>query len=273
MNKVNVAMIGCGRMARGHIRSLIAMQESTHIAVVCEPSPAAYADVCALFAEQGLVPPPNEPDIERLMAQYGAQLDAAFIITPHAYHHDQAVACLEAGIDVLLEKPMVTTAAEAENLIAVSQRMQRLLVVAFPGSLSPYVRTAVAMLRSGELGNVLSMSGVSWENWRTPNLGTWRQQPEIAGGGFFFDTGAHMLNTLTDLAGEDFVEVSAWFDQRQTAVEILGVVMARLPVRRAGHHARLWGYLYALYIGDPRLLHRRGDHHQHLGPLSHRATP
>ena len=47
---------------------------------------------------------------------------------------------MEAGLDVLLEKPMVMNAAEAEHLIAIQQRTGRLLVVAFQGSLSPQVR-------------------------------------------------------------------------------------------------------------------------------------
>lgn len=207
---------------------MLAQQATTHIRVVSEPSAAAYASVCALYAAQGLKPPPNQPDLDKLLDEYGPVLDAAFIITPHAYHHDQTKACMQAGLDVLLEKPMVITGQEAESLIAERDRSGRLLVVAFPGSLSPQVRTAAALLRSGELGSILTISGISWENWRTPNIGTWRQQPEIAGGGFFFDTGAHMLNTITDLAGEEFVEVAAWFDQRGTPVEILGVVIARL---------------------------------------------
>ncbi|MEZ4869682.1 MAG: Gfo/Idh/MocA family oxidoreductase [Caldilineaceae bacterium] len=226
--QVRTAMIGCGRMALGHMRAMIAQPATTRIHVVCEPSAAAYAKACELFTEAGLTPPPNEPDLEQLLARYGDELDAAFIITPHAYHFAQTQACMEAGIDVLLEKPMVISGAEARGLMATRDRTGRLLVVAFPGSLSPQIRTAVNLLRSGELGNILTISGLSWENWRTPNIGTWRQIPEIAGGGFFFDTGAHMLNTITDLAGEDFREVAAWFDQRETPVEILGVVMARL---------------------------------------------
>jgi predicted dehydrogenase len=67
-----------------------------------------------------LEPPPNEPDLARLLAEH--PVDAAFIIMPHAFHHDQTVACLEAGIDGLLEKPMVMNGAEAESLIAVQQR-------------------------------------------------------------------------------------------------------------------------------------------------------
>jgi predicted dehydrogenase len=225
---VRTAMIGCGRMALGHIRAMLAQQTTTQLRVVCEPSAAAYEKACELFTAQGLTPPPNEPDLARLLERYGSELDAAFIITPHAYHFAQTKACMEAGLDVLLEKPMVITGEEAEGLMQTRDKTGRLLVVAFPGSLSPQIRTAVQLLRSGELGTILNISGLSWENWRTPNIGTWRQQPELSGGGFFFDTGAHMLNTITDLAGERFTEVAAWFDQRETPVEILGVVIARL---------------------------------------------
>jgi predicted dehydrogenase len=221
-------MIGCGRMARSHVRAMLAQQDTTQIVVVSEPAIEAYQALVAQYEEAGLTPPPNEPDIEKLLAMYGSELDAAFIITPHAYHYAQTKACLETGLDVLLEKPMVVNAQEAEGLIETRNRTGKLLVVAFPGSLSPRIRTATAMLRSGELGELLSINGMAWEHWRTPNLGTWRQVPEIAGGGFFFDTGAHMLNTIADLAGEEFTEVAAWFDNRGTPVEIIGVAMAKL---------------------------------------------
>ena len=84
------------------------------------------------------------------------------------------------------------------------------------------------MLRGNEFGPILNIAGMAWENWRIPNIGTWRQVPQVAGGGFFFDTGAHMLNTIADLAGEDFVEVAAWLDNRQAPVDILGAAIGRL---------------------------------------------
>jgi predicted dehydrogenase len=52
--------------------------------------------------------------------------------------------------------------------------------------------------------------------------------PALAGGGFLFDTGAHLLNTTADLAGEDFSEIAAWMDNRGTPVDIRAVVMGRL---------------------------------------------
>ena len=215
-------------MARYHIRAMLQQSDTTRVAVVCEPSPEAYARTAEVFAEAGSKPPPNQPDLARLLAEYEGCLDAAFIVTPHVYHYDQTRACLEAGLDVLLEKPMVMNAAEARGLIEVRDRTGRLLVVAFPGSLSPQVRTAARMLRSGELGKILSVSAVAWQNWGPATVGTWRQQPEIAGGGFLFDTGAHMLNTVADLVGGDFVEVAAWLDNHGRPVDTLAAVMGRL---------------------------------------------
>ena len=57
------------------------------------------------------------------------------------------------------------------------------------------------MLRSGECGELLSISATVWQGWGPGTAGKWRQQPEISGGGFMFDTGAHMLNTVADLGG------------------------------------------------------------------------
>ncbi len=224
--KTRIAMIGCGSMARYHIREIMQQGDDSEIVAMCEPSEAAYAASAQLYLDAGLEPPPNQPDLARLLA--GHPLDAAFIITPHAYHHDQTVACLEAGVDVLLEKPMVMNGAEAEDLIAVQQRTGRLLVVAFPGSLSPRIRKAVSMLRSGELGRLLSISATVWQDWGPNTVDTWRQVPALAGGGFLFDTGAHMLNTVVDLAGEDFAQVAAWLDDNDRPVETLGMVMGRL---------------------------------------------
>jgi predicted dehydrogenase len=226
--RVRAAIVGCGGMARHHIRRMLQQLDTTEISVVCEPSPEAYAATAEIFAEAELAAPPNEPDLARLLEAYGGELDAAFIITPHAYHHDQSVACLEAGLDVLLEKPMVMNAQEARSLIEARDRTGKMLVVAFPGSLSPQIRKAVSMLRSGELGKLLGVSATVWQGWGPGTAGRWRQDPAISGGGFLFDTGAHMLNTVADLVDQDFVEVAAWMDNYGRPVDTLSAVMGRL---------------------------------------------
>jgi predicted dehydrogenase len=122
---------------------------------------------------------------------------------------------------------MVMNEREALSLMAVRDRTKKMLVVSFNGSLSPRIRTAVAMLRLGDLGDILTVHAAVWQNWKQLTKGAWRQVPEIAGGGFLFDTGAHLLNTVADLVGEDFTDVAAWLDNRGTKVDILGSVIAR----------------------------------------------
>ena len=224
--KTTVAIIGTGAMARYHIHRMLKQPETTHITVVCEPSHDQYKATAQVFEEAGLEPPPNQPDLNKLLSAH--KPDTAFIVTPHAYHHDQTKACLETGLDVLLEKPMVMNATEARSLIETRNRTSKLLVIAFPGSLSPRIRKASLMAQANHFGPLLSISATVWQNWGPGTVNSWRQQPELSGGGFLFDTGAHMLNTVVDLAGEEFAEVSAWLDNRGRPVETMGVIIGRL---------------------------------------------
>jgi predicted dehydrogenase len=214
-------------MARHHLTTMLDRAD-TVVTAVCEPAAAAWTSASTEFTGRGLEPVPNEPDWERFIARFANSLDAVLISTPHALHHDQAVACLEAGLDVLLEKPMVMNATEATSLIETRDRTGRLVVVAFPGSLSPTIREAARMIRTGEAGAILTVSAVTWQDWHASSQGTWRQVPELAGGGFLFDTGAHMLNTVADLVGEEITEVAAWLEDDGAPVDLRGVIMARI---------------------------------------------
>ncbi len=204
------------------------LETGADVRVICEPSAQNYELYADAMSELGAQPPPNQPDLAKLLDQHRHELDAAFIITPHNLHHDQAKACLEADLDVLLEKPMVMNGTEALSLMDARDRSGRHLVVAFQGGLSPQIRHAAALIASGELGELMTVTGMIWQGWKSLTSGSWRQIPEIAGGGFLFDSGAHMLNTICTLVGEDFANVAAWTDNRGTPVDINGVIMGRL---------------------------------------------
>ena len=224
--RTRTALIGAGGMARYHLPLML--ETGADIRVVCEPSGDNYELTVAKLDELGAPPPPNESDLATMLKKHAGELDAVFIITPHNLHHDQAKMCMEAGLDVLLEKPMVMNADEAISLIETRDRSGRHLVVAFQGGLSPQIRYAADLIASGELGELQTVTGMVWQGWKGATAGTWRQVPEIAGGGFLFDSGAHMLNTVCTLVGEDFATVAAWTDNRGTPVDINGVVMGRL---------------------------------------------
>src|SRR5205807_6463286 len=77
-------------------------------------------------------------------------------------------------------------------------------------------------------GRVQSISATIWQNWDALTMNSWRQDPALSGGGFLLYTGANMLNTVVELAGEPFVQVAAWLDNRGRPVETMGVAMGRL---------------------------------------------
>ncbi|HSN43035.1 MAG TPA: Gfo/Idh/MocA family oxidoreductase, partial [Propionibacteriaceae bacterium] len=225
-------VVGVGGMARDHLTAILAAGEIDpetlpSTVVFVDPASASIAKGRALFVDAGLDAPRAFASLSEALDAGNLGVDVALIATPHNLHHSLAVECLRAGLDVWLEKPMVTTVAEAEDLIRVRDETGRLLVVSFNGSLSPQVRTAVELIRAGEIGSVTAIHGSAWQGWKTDQTGTWRTDPVQSGGGFMFDTGAHLLNTACDLAGADFEVVSAWLDNSGREVDILGSVIAR----------------------------------------------
>lgn len=227
-DKSRMIMVGAGSMARSHLRKLLLQQDTTQVVAICEPNGVAYSLTAQLFADAGVPAPPNEPDLEKLLSERNGELDAAFIITPHVYHLQQATICLEAGLDVLLEKPMVMNAEEARALIRTRARTGKLLTVAFQSSLSHYVDHALSLIRTGKTGALKAIHANVWQNWKNEQRGTWRQDPAMSGGGFLFDTGAHLLNLVVRIANEDFDEVVAWMDNCGTSVDIITTAMGRL---------------------------------------------
>ena len=226
--RTRLAIIGAGDMTRGfHIPRILQQMDTTEVRFLVEPNAANYETAAALFADAGQPVPAHLPELEKLLADHAGELDAAFIITPHALHLPQAQRCLRAGLDVLLEKPMALDVAESEALIQTRDETGRLLVVAFNGALSPYMREARKRIQRGELGQLRSISATVWQHWDRRTTGTWRQAPEISGGGFLFDTGAHMLNTVAALADEGFTELSAWLENDGHPVEMRCVIQAR----------------------------------------------
>jgi predicted dehydrogenase len=223
--KIRTGIIGCGGISQFHVRNMF-QDKHTNIIALCDPFQESIDKLAPEFEARGLKVPPNEPDIQKFLANF--QLDAVLIATPHSMHHDHTVAAMEAGLDVLLEKPMVTNTQEALNLIKTRDRTGQTLVIAFQGSLSPLVRLASDSIRKAIYGDLLSVSATIWQNWGPNTANSWRQEPELSAGGFIFDTGAHMLNTVADLVNQDFVEVAAWMDHYGRPVEILSVAIAKL---------------------------------------------
>jgi predicted dehydrogenase len=224
--RTNAVIIGTGGFSRCHIGAMLKQTRTTKIVGLVEVSEASRHATREFFEKHEAVCPPFYGSLREFLKAQGPA-NASLICTPHKFHFENCRDSLLAGMDVLVEKPMVMNASEARRLIALRDRTRRLVVVGFPGSLSPAVKKAKELIKQGAIGRVTAVAGWVHQQWKRGTTGTWRQNPALSGGGFLFDTGSHMVNTIVDIVGEDIVEVSAVLDNCGTPVEINAAVGAR----------------------------------------------
>jgi len=226
--KTSVVIVGAGGFARCHVGCMVAMEKSVRIAGFVEPAEKSRAQMAQFLTEKGVKKtPPFFNTLKEFIAANNGPADCAVIVSPHNLHVTHIVDSMKAGMDVLVEKPMVLSGAEARRAIRVRDETGRLLSVAFPGSYSPAVHKAKELIAAGEVGKVMSIAVYTFQHWRSATVGTWRQIPEISGGGFLFDTGSHAVNTMIDLAGSDVAALAAIQDNRGTPVEISSAISGR----------------------------------------------
>ena len=227
MMVLRLGVIGAGLKAVDYARGW-ALMPDVDIVASAEVSPVSrdrFANVCV---SAGRARPTEFATAEAMLSAMQGKMDAVYVSTPHVFHGSNAVSVVEAGYDLLLEKPMVTTVDEALSLAEAERRTGRTVVIAFQGGLSPLVHDTRRRARAGEFGELVSVSAAIWEGWANSYAGHWKQNLAISGGGFMFDTGAHMMNTVCVLADAEFVKLSAFANNRGLGVDLATVVAARL---------------------------------------------
>jgi predicted dehydrogenase len=149
-----------------------------------------------------------------------AQLDAVVICTPHTRHYQQAMDVLGAGLHVLIEKPMTCTSIEGERLVETAEQVGKVLQVSYQRHFQPeflYIRQTIA---DGSIGKLTSITASLYQDWKQLTSGSWRQVPELSGGGMLMDSGSHIADVLLWTTGLTPVEVKSQMHQHVTAVEI-----------------------------------------------------
>mgnify|MGYP001496591068 CR=1 FL=1 len=180
---IRIGIFGCGSISRGHVQRLLAIPE-VQIVACADPNPAAVGAVAEMVAKARGAEPQRFDKPEDALA--ATTLEAAAIFTPHTFHFSQAMAALEAGAHVLLEKPMVCSVADAEALVDRAQELERILAVAYQMRLIPAFRRAREVVRRGGLGDLRAISAVLTQDWIeriTASNRTWRFDPALSGGG------------------------------------------------------------------------------------------
>jgi len=135
---LRVAVVGTGAFGRNHLRVYRELENAAvGVALVAavEPDPARAAST----AEQYAIP--VFPDVEALLAA-DLKLNAASVAVPTLHHHAVAAPLLEGGLDLLVEKPLAASLAEADDLIALAEKHSRILQ---PGHLERFNPAVLAI--------------------------------------------------------------------------------------------------------------------------------
>ncbi len=135
------------------------------------------------------------------------EIDAVYVITPNALHHDQVIRVAKAGKHVICEKPMAINAKEGEEMVAACKKAGVKLLVGYRMHFEPKTLEIVRMRKDGELGKVLFFQGLS--GFRIGDPGQWRLNRQLAGGGAMMDIGIYSINGARYMIGEEPVWVTA----------------------------------------------------------------
>ena len=135
---VRVAVAGAGAFGKNHLRvyrELETVGQGVALVAAVEPDPARAADHAAKYAI------PVFATVDELLAA-DLKLDAATVAVPTMHHHAVASVLLDAGLDLLVEKPLAATLAEADDLLALAAKHSRILQ---PGHLERFNPAVLAV--------------------------------------------------------------------------------------------------------------------------------
>lgn len=138
----------------------------------------------------------NNPDI-----------DAVYIITPNALHHDQAIRVAKAGKHVISEKPMALNAKEGQEMVDACKQAGVQLLVGYRMHFEPHTLEIIRLRKAGEFGKILFFQGLT--GFQIGDPGQWRLTKKLAGGGALMDIGIYSINGARYMVGEDPTWVTA----------------------------------------------------------------
>jgi predicted dehydrogenase len=138
----------------------------------------------------------NNPDI-----------DAIYVITPNALHHDQVIRVAKAGKHAICEKPMSINAKEAQEMVNACDKAGVKLLVGYRMHFEPKTLEVIRMRTAGEFGKIKFFQGLC--GFRIGDPTQWRLNKALAGGGSMMDIGIYAINGSRYMVGEEPVWVTA----------------------------------------------------------------
>jgi predicted dehydrogenase len=214
MEQIRVGMIGTGGISQWHTKQLKELNEA-EIVAIADTSAKSRETVVSKY---GLESVAQFEDYKKMLADI--ELDAVVICTPHTLHFEHAMDAIANGCHVLIEKPMACSSEEADQLIDAAEKAGKLLQVSYQRHFEPeflYIKQAIA---DGEIGKLTSVTASLYQEWKQLTANSWRQIPELSGGGMLMDSGSHIVDVLLWTTGLTPEDVTTQIQQHGAPVEI-----------------------------------------------------
>ena len=143
-------------------------------------------------------------------------VEVVSVVTPNHMHYPQSAALLQAGFDVICDKPLTTNLADAQKLVTLAAEKKRLLGVTFNYTGYPMVRLARSLVADGSFGKLRVVQVEYPQGWLATAIektgqkqAKWRTDPKQAGAGALGDIGSHAFQLAEFVTGEQVVELMA----------------------------------------------------------------
>ena len=213
MRKNGWALVGAGRIADDRILPGINAFEGNELIGVVSRDPAKAEAFAKKFgAKQAYT------SYEEMLRN--PEVTVVAIETPNSMHAAQAIAAARAGKHVFCDKPMTTSVADAERMIAACDKAGVKLAVNFHNRFMPCFVDSKRIIDSGEIGKVLIVELEASPGARPGSrLATWRVDPSMAGLGTTFSIGVHVYDILRFLLSSEIETVSSMFDTPRGVME------------------------------------------------------
>jgi predicted dehydrogenase len=180
--------------ADAHVGGLLAAEGPLRVTAVCDLDRSRAEQRAAQLKAQNVF-----VQFEDLLAR--SDVDAVLLCLPHLEHAPATIAAAEAGKHILVEKPIATTRADADAMIAAAENAGVTLMVGHNQRFFPEYRRIRELLDDGAIGSVESARADHNQDFRPPE-GHWIRNREQAGGGAFIGYGVHRIDLLRWYVGE-----------------------------------------------------------------------
>ncbi len=199
MKQINWGFIGCGEVTEKKSGPAFAEVEGSSIEAVMSRN----ANKAQLYAERHNISK-WYTDAQELIND--PKVNAIYIATPPSSHATFAIMAMKAGKPVYIEKPLAASYEDCARINRISNETGIDCFVAYYRRYLPYFKKVKQIIQSGTIGKVtnvqLRFSVPPRElDYNSSSTKPWRLQPDIAGGGYFYDLAPHQLDTLQELFG------------------------------------------------------------------------